>query len=373
MPGPDGKIVRVQCDDAVPATCLVAPNQTAEGSELRRVNACAETTSDLGAYGRLVARGMRMIPAIAEAPPGFERSEKGRAFQTKFDLYDRVYVGVAWAPTYARAGSGAPKPPGFPLGRAAADIGMDASVLSLHGRSRHDMQVLKGTVGLGDLQVNGLLFGYDYQHVHRRPGLWISTFLGAPRVYPVAFPLGWGFRVLQVEDRPPSARGTLDMELGEVHLSWNPVQSGDMYSRLRFEAGADLGKSWADRNAITGGFDTGRWYVGFTSAVRSRVSLGEGGLHYLFADVAYVRPTLVADGDVPQRTVNRVKGQLAYEGMVLAINDQPLSLRVAATGAARDDLAGGARNVEVGATAGLRFSFWAPPRLLEPLPEIEDP
>jgi hypothetical protein len=374
IPGPERKVVRIQCDDFThPATCLVAPDQTAEGTALSRVNTCTVQSSDEGLYWKMVDQGATMVPAIAEAPPGFERSARGRAFQTKFDLYDRVYVGVAWAPTYAHAGPGVVAPGGFPFGRAEADIGMDASVLSVHGRSRHDMQVLKGTVALGDLNVNGLLFAYDYQHVHQRPGLWVTTFVGQPRVHPVAVPLGWGFRVMQVEDRPPAARGTLDMELAEAHVSWNPVQSGDMYNRLRFEAGADFGKSWADRTAIANGFDSGRWYVGFTSAMRSRVSLGAGGLHYLFADVAYVRPTLVAEGDAPQRTVNRVKAQLAYEGVVLAVNDQPISLRLAALGAARDDLSGGARNVEVGATAGLRFSFWAPPRLIEALPEIEDP
>jgi hypothetical protein len=368
---PGGEAVRVQCDDAH-RECLVAPDKTAAGSGLTRVQECP-SIAEAREYEELVRAGARMVPAVAEAPPGFERDRNGRAFQTKFDLLDRVYVGAAWAPSYERGSAVTPAPPGLPFGRGEAELGMDASVLSPQGRSRHDFQVLQGTVAFTDLQVSGLLFAYDYQQVHRRPAFWVTSFLGPPRVFPVSTPLGWGFRLLDVEDHPPAARSSLDMELAEVHLSWNPLQSDDMYRRLRFEAGADLGKSWADRATIAGGFDAGRWYVGFTSAVRSRVSLGEGGLHYLFADVTYVRPTLVVDGDLPQRAVNRLEAKLAYEGVLIALNDQPVSLRVAATGAARDDLAGGARNVEVGATAGLRFSFWAPPRALTPLPDLEDP
>ena len=123
---------------------------------------------------------------------------------------------------------------------------------------------------------------------------------------------------------------------------------------------------------ITQGLGTGRLYFGFTSAARSRMALGEGGLHYLFADVAYRRAAFV-DGDLAGRSANRLKASLAYEGIFLAINDQPLSFRLAATGAARDDPATLARKLEVGMNAGFRVSFWAPARVFEPLPDVEDP
>jgi len=42
-----------------------------------------------------------------------------------------------------------------------------------------------------------------------------------------------------------------------------------------------------DEPVIAGGV---RCHGGFTSAVRSRVSLGEGGLHYLFADTVHPTP-----------------------------------------------------------------------------------
>jgi hypothetical protein len=369
---PAGEVVRVQCEGEGSArVCLVAKDHTADGGELRRSRPCDTTEGD-GAYAALVRTGTRFVPATAEVPPGFARSAEGRAYQVKFDLYDRVYLGVAWSPVYATREAGTAPAPGFPFGRAAAEVGFDASVLSPHGRSRHDFEVLEGDVSFADFSVNGLLFAYDYQQVHKRPAFYATTFFGKPRLYGVPIPLGWGFRLLQVEDKPPSLPGSLDAEIGEVHVSLNPVQSKDMYSRLRVEAGADVGKYWTDRTAITQGLSTGRTYLGFTSAVRSRVALGEGGLHYLFTDVAYRRPAFV-DGDLAGRSVNRLKASVAYEGIFLAINDQPLSLRLAAIGAARDDPATFARKLEVGMNAGFRVSFWAPARVLEPLPDVEDP
>jgi hypothetical protein len=309
------------------------------------------------------------VPAIAEAPPGYARSDAGRPYQVQFDLLDRVYVGAAWTPTFRRPDAHSPAPAGFPLGRGRVEIGFEASVLNPHGRSRHDFRVLEGAVSFSDLQISGLLFAYDYQQAHRRPAFWVTTFFGEPHVYGVPLPLGWGFRTVRVEDRPPGSRRALDFELGEVHVSWNPWQSRDLYSHLRFEAGADVGRRLADRAA---GFGSGDWYVGPTGAVRSRLALGQGGLHYLFVDLDVARP-LVTGGDLTGRPFMRLAGSFAYEGVLVAINDQPISVRLAATGNAREDPATQSRMVELGATAGLRFSFWAPPRAFEPLPDIEDP
>lgn len=315
--------------------------------------------------------GARLVPAIAEVPPGWDREPThGHAYQTQFDFLDCVYIGGGWAPVYERSGSGGPTPAGVPFGRAQAEIGMDASVLSPHGRSRHDFQVLQGTATFPDFHFNGVVFAYDYQQLHRRPLFWVTQFFTEPpTVSPSGIPLGWGFRVVTLEDRPPSSPTMLDVEVGELHLSWNPVQSADMYNRLRFEAGADVGKSWAN----TTNMDESRWYAGFTAAMHARTAFGDRGKNYLFMDVSYQRPNLIAAGDLPAKTINRFKAQLAYEYVLIAINDQPLSLRLAANGVARDDLLTSARNVEIGGSAGLRFSFWAPPRLNQPMPELEDP
>jgi hypothetical protein len=372
---PTGDVVRVQCDD--PATqrrCLVAPNQMEGGADLRHVQECS-VIEDSTAYKALVDAGTRLEPALPETPPGYERTPNGRAFQVKFDLLNRVYVGASWIPSFQKSDARLPSPDSgspFGLGRGQAETGLHISALSPHGRSRHDFRILEGTATFKDLEINGLLFAYDYQHLHRRPAYWVSTFIGPPRVYPVSTPLGWGFRVLAINDRPPAFRDTLDMEMVEAHAAWDPWQSSDLYSHIRVEAGADIGEFWEKRSQLTKGLRTGVAYSGFSGAIRSRFSLGQGGLHSVQMDVTWRRPTLLG-GEHAGESSNRVNATFAYEGVLIAVNDQPFSVRLAATGSTRDDPAAGARSFELGFNAGLRFSFWAPPRVFEPMQELEDP
>jgi hypothetical protein len=114
------------------------------------------------------------------------------------------------------------------------------------------------------------------------------------------------------------------------------------------------------------------WYGGFSSALKSRVTLGKGGLHYLFFDMRYQRP-VAFEGKGAGEAQNRIRTSLAYEGVFLAVDDQPISLRLAASGRAEPDAPEGARDLEVRLLAGLRVSFWAPPPELEPLPDVEEP
>jgi hypothetical protein len=370
---PKGEDVRVQCERVDGQNrCLVAPNQLSYGGELRRVQDCTPTEETADAYQKLVASGAKMVRGIAEVPPGYARSSTGRAFQVKFDLLNRIYLGVSWVPTFQRLSTSAALPNNFPFGRAQAETGFDISVLSPRGRSRHDIRILEGSATFSDLELTGMLFSYDYQHKHRRPAFWISTFFGEPKVHDVTPALGWGFRIVNINDRPPAYRNTLDIEFAEAHISWNPWQSEDMYSHLRIEAGADFGHYWPNRGEASKGLGTGRWYAGFTSAVKSRFSLGQGGLHYIFVNGSYLRPHIF-DGKNVIKPVNKVNATMAYEGIFIAINDQPLSFRVAAMGSARDDPDTKLLSVELRFMAGLRISFWAPPRVFEPLPEIEDP
>ena len=376
MRTPSGDVVRVQCGGPPSQRrCLVAPNQMEGGGELRHVRECS-VIEESPAYQALVDGGAKVEPALAETPPGYARSARGRAFQVKFDLLNRVYVGASWLPSFQKSDSALPSPTSgsspFGLGRGQAEMGLHVSALSKHGRSRHDFRILEGTATFKDLEINGLLFAYDYQHLHRRPAYWLSTFIGPPRVHPISPPLGWGFRVLAINDRPPAFRDTLDVEFTEAHLSWNPWQSSDLYSHVRLEAGGDLGEYWEKRARLAKGLGTGVGYAGFSGAVRSRFSLGEGGLHSLQMDVVYRRPTLLGGEHVGEST-NRVNATFAYEGVLIAVNDQPFSVRLAATGSTRDDPAASARSFELGFSAGLRFSFWAPPRVFEPMQEIEDP
>jgi hypothetical protein len=284
-------------------------------------------------------------------------------------LLNRFYIGAGWAPTL-QSSNGFSVPAGFPFARGHAELGIVLSVLSPRSRARHDMRILDGSASFADFEVRGTLFSYDYQHEHRRPAFWISTFFGEPEVHPVMPRMGWGFRLLSVLDRQPSYQNSLDMEFGEFHIAYNPWQSTDMYSHLRIEIGADVGAYWADRKAVSG--KSGNYYIGPTLAAKSRVSLGKGGLHFLFSELNLRRSTIVS-GDYTATTVNRLTGSLAYEGVLIAINDQPISIRLATEGRTQNDFERDVRAVELRFLAGLRMSFGAPPRIFEPMPEFEDP
>jgi hypothetical protein len=365
----EGKTMRVQCSSDAKGnpTCLAASNEMqGTGDPIERVLPCEHRSA---AEYRDLAKTAKIIPAVAEAPPGYERSERGRAFQVKFDLLNRFYLGVGWAPTL-QSKHGFEVPSGFPFARGHAELGIVLSVLSPRSRARHDMRILDGSAMFADFEVSGTLFSYDYQHEHRRPAFWISTFFGEPEVHPILPRMGWGFRLLSVLDRQPSYRNAFDMEFGEVHIAYNPWQSNDLYSNVRVELGVDAGGHWSDRSAVTG--KTGNYFLGPTFAAKSRVSLGKGGLHYLFTDLQVRRSTVVS-GEYVGSTINRLSGSLAYEGVLIAINDQPISLRLATEGRTQNDFARDVRAVELRFLAGLRMSFGAPPRVFEPMPEFEDP
>jgi hypothetical protein len=56
-----------------------------------------------------------------------------------------------------------------------------------------------------------------------------------------------------------------------------------------------------------------------------------------------------------------MRAKLQYEGIVLAINDQPVTLKLAAGGEKRNDLPGVPDVWAFVVDAGLRFNLWAPP------------
>lgn len=370
MTGEDGKNVRVQCETKDgQLTCLYAPNESIMGGEIDHTQGC-DSPESVDAFRKLAQDGAKMVAATAETPPGYARAASGKAYQVKFDLMRRIYIGAAWVPTFQLTSKAFD--PASQFGRGQAELGIELSVLSHKGRSRHDIHILEGTATFADLELRGLLFSYDYQQVHRRPAFWLTSFFGHPRLYEVQPPLGWGFRILRVNDRPPAFKDTLDMEMAEAHIAWNPWQSEDMYNHIRIEAGGDFGKFWEDRNDAAKGLGTGSWYAGIDVNAKLRVSLGDSGLHNIFVDVGYFHP-IYLDGPKAGATANHGTLKMGYEGIFAAINDQPLSFRFSAEGATRDDPFTATRNVEVRAMMGLRFSFWAPPRVFEPLPEFEDP
>lgn len=365
-----GKRVRVQCvRTASGVECREAPDEDVYGGYLEQTMGCADERNEAD-YQALRASGARIVPAIAESAPGFARDESGHAFQTSFDLSSRFYLGSYWSPTFERGGLEVPAP--FPLGRGGIEVGFQVSDLSPERRIRREYRFLEASASVSDLELRGLAFAYDMVHAKRRPSAWVTTFFGEPRVHPVAIPFGWGLRIGSFTDRPPTRRDALEVEWGEIHVSYSPLLSSDLHDYLRFEGGVDMGQIWTTRGAIGDGLDTAPMYLGGTAALRGRVTLDGRGLSTLTLDATYGRP-LVLRGEHGGEAFDRLRGSFAYEGVLLVFNDEPLTARLAVDGATRDDLAADERAVEMSARAGLRMSFGVPPRVVETLPELEEP
>jgi hypothetical protein len=108
--------------------------------------------------------------------------------------------------------------------------------------------------------------------------------------------------------------------------------------------------------------------LGYRSAITAASAfeidwvLDRAGFHNLKLEYVHELPRYFDDLPVTGKLAQRLRAHLQYEAIVLAINDQPLTLKLAAGGEKRDDLVGMPDQWAFVMDAGLRFSLWAPPR-----------
>jgi hypothetical protein len=348
----DNQPVRVQCKhdpDLGGAVCLVASNRVM-GSQIEpsRTWGCS-SYGDEGAYQRLIDQGFRMIPALVEAPPGWGRDARGRTFQVTFDLLQRLYVGASWQPTFDISGREQV------LGRSNLEVGGIGSWYDSFEQKRHEVRFLEGSLRMSDLEARGMLMSYDMTVRRDVPLMWITTFIGEPTRYDGMLDLGWGMRLLSFVVGPRRYIDVRDVEWGELHINAPLWKSHDLYNQVRLELGGNLGTTWDDRLALDPSS-----YIGATAALRARFTLGQSGLHFLTIDAEGVLPYF-AQGVFEKRSTYRMTSTIAYEVIPIAIVDQPLSLRVAASADYREDLSSGDGIWETTLWLGGRFSLWAPP------------
>lgn len=354
---PEGETVRVQCDREHPSgpRCLVAP------FFVRGTFTPMDATRECAAGGgreqwdALVGEGFAMVSAIPELEPGYARDENGRSFQVTFDLLNRFYLGAYWLPTIILLPRD--EEPVL-IDRAQFDTGLHLSFLdeSQFEPRRHDLRLLEGSIRLSDLEGRMQLLAYDFNIDRREPLLYITTFFGEPERHDLTSNSGWGFRLLRVINSPRGQKELIDAEFAELHLAWNLWQSRDLFSRVRFEIGGAAGAIWDDRGA-----ERGAWYVAQTAALRSRFGFGRRGLQLLTGDVEWQMPRHVY-GVYERNIVYNTRAEAGYEAILLAIVDQPISLRGSVTFERREDLAANRAIYETSAMLGLRFSFFPPPR-----------
>ena len=90
--------------------------------------------------------------------------------------------------------------------------------------------------------------------------------------------------------------------------------------------------------------------------------LDREGFHNVRLEVSHELPRYFIPLERTGKLAQRLHARLLYVAIILAINDQPLTLKLAAGGEKRDDIPGLSDQWAFVMDAGLRFSLWAPPR-----------
>ena len=100
--------------------------------------------------------------------------------------------------------------------------------------------------------------------------------------------------------------------------------------------------------------------VGGPELVRARAH--RPGFHNVRLEVSHELPRYFIPLERTGKLAQRLHARLLYEAIILAINDQPLTLKLAAGGEKRDDIPGIPDQWAFVMDAGLRFSLWALPK-----------
>jgi hypothetical protein len=184
-----------------------------------------------------------------------------------------------------------------------------------------------------------------------------TTFFGTPRRHDLRLNIGLWSEAGRVEVHHTSVADSTLWQFGTAQATLDVWQSErlDSFARLRAGVGWErlFTDAFADRTAFTP-----------ASAFEIDWVLDHAGFHNVRAELAYERPYYVSPGNtaVSGDSARRLRARLQYEAIVLAINDQPLSVILGAGAERRNDLPGVPDQWSFVADAGLRFSLWAPPR-----------
>ncbi|WP_428266928.1 hypothetical protein [Haliangium sp.] len=341
---------RVQCDDTQ-KRCLYAPNAEldAEGKPVRpleRARYCTSTGEVLDREA-FAARGFELVRALADAPHGWMRDERGRVFQVEFDLKRRMYVGVSYAPRWQQDAA--------ELGRLAVDVGLLSYERSA-GASRHRFRFVEGEIFLDPFSGRLVLLHYDLSRRYDNPLIRITTFFGKPRRSDLSFNLGTWFEGGDIELHSSELGDEVLIRYATLHGTIDLWQSPDLYSTVRLRGGLGWESTTPEgdedpRPAFTPG-----------AALEADLTLDRKGFHHIGATVSYEHPRYFERHPRLGKSSQRIEADVSYELIVLAINDQPLSLFVSAGASKRDDLEVMPSTWSARAKAGLRFSLWAPAR-----------
>jgi len=352
-----GQVWRLQCNE-VTKICLYAPNRELDasgrvGKPLERAQACPVFEKQKG-FDRASreAAGFVFLPARPDAPHGWTRDERGRVFQVNFDLKRRMYLGGSYAPARTPSAVAATT-------RSSADFGL--LVFEHFGGTdqpnRHRVRLVEGEVFLDPFAAEIVLAHYDLSRRFLEPMLRVTTFFGTPNRHDLRLNIGlWGEAGhLEAHHSGAGDSNLWRFATGQATLDlWQSARL-DSFARVRTGVGVERLYTHADD------YDDGT-AITPSSAFEIDWVLDRNGFHNLRAEVSYETPRYLKARPFVGWSAVRMRARLRYETVLLAINDQPLSLRFDAGSEKRNDIPGIPYDWALVANAGLRFSLWAPPR-----------
>jgi hypothetical protein len=307
---------------------------------------------------------MEESPAVAKVeaavvlPPGFYRDERGRIMQVSFDLQQRLWLGASYAPR--RLPNGRQE-----TGPVAFDFGLAQEWYSGDGRTRHRLAIMDGEARINPFGLDVTALHYDLSHAYEFPLLRLTTLWREPARHDLFLNVGVYGEALRMQIEPTGEVGNHQLTLASVQPTLDLWQSWDLRSYVRLRVGpvlhVRLGPWHDEARMVTSLPETaleGSFILGKRALQQARFRLRGEWLRKLASS-----PTPLARDWI-------VDGEASYEIILLAINDQPVSLRFAGRVGTRDEgsplaMVNGAavsgRDLEWSATGGLRISFFSPP------------
>jgi hypothetical protein len=355
VPDKEGAMWRIQCDD-VTKVCLYAADQELDstGARAKALERTRECDRDLSFdRTKLEQAGYTFVPGRADAPWGWTRDERGRVFQINFDLHKRFYFGVGYTPQKLLDHIDNP----LQNKRSSLDFGLFVYNYLSDGTTPtlHRIRLLEGTVRVEPFSAVITVAHYDVSRRFLDPLLRFTTFVGEPARHDLKLDLGMWTEAGGLEIHPAgsgnstiwkhvTAMGTLDL--------W---QSAKLDSFVRIRTGVGIEGQNTDANGY-------RTAIVPQSALDIDLVADPAGFHNVRFEISHEMPRYLVPIRNDQKLAQRIRANVQYEAIVLAINDQPLTLKLAAGGEKRDDIMGVPDRWAFVMDAGLRFSLWAPPR-----------
>lgn len=283
-------------------------------------------------------------PETAPVREGWWRDEDGNLFQVAFDMHRRFWLGGGWLGGLTSADDH----------RLVLESGFRLDVLADDLRTRVRYRFLESELALSPLSLSARLLAIDTSTESDEPFVRITTFVGTPRRHDLYLSAGWWAELLAVEHRPRGSADDTLLRFAGAGFTWDLWHDADMTSYFRLRAGVAL-------DDILRRGDDARFAVTPLVALEADLTFDPEGFHNLVLSTGYEALLFEGpdDGDIDHHT--RFVSSVAYELILIALNDQPLTLRVALSGGYRDDLSDPDRDGwALSAMAGLRFSLWAP-------------